>query len=226
MSYHTRTDWLSRREADFVTLCEQWNIQLKSAEHIAQFKWDEDQVGEVLVAIKAFLTAHAAYRADNSTANRIAKDAAMKNAKRAMRAFANSSVRYNPNMRDADKKALGVPVRDPINTIIQAPATRAMIGELKALGGFRIEIRFHDEETPARKALPYGCNGCLLNYVYGDEPVTDYDALIKTELMTRSPYPLNLNPDSGHKYLSCATRWQNNRGELGPWSDIVTVFII
>ena len=35
------------------------------------------------------------------------------------------------------------------------------------LGGFRIEIHFHDEHTPDKRAILSGCNGCLLGYTWG-----------------------------------------------------------
>jgi hypothetical protein len=43
--------------------------------------------------------------------------------------------------------------------------------------------------------------------------------------MTRAPYTLTLVPESEGAFLSCAARWQNDRGELGPWSDIEYVVI-
>jgi adenine-specific DNA-methyltransferase len=50
-------------------------------------------------------------------------------------------------------------VRDTAHTVIPVPATRAIITDLKALGGFQVEIRFQDEATPSSAAIPYGDNG-------------------------------------------------------------------
>jgi hypothetical protein len=38
-----------------------------------------------------------------------------------------------------------------------------------------------------------------------------------TKLMTHSPCAC---PEAEGRYLSCAARRQNGKGELGPWSDI------
>jgi hypothetical protein len=38
--------------------------------------------------------------------------------------------------------------------------------------------------------------------------------------MTHSPFTLRLLPEAEGRYLSSAARWQNEKGELGPWSDI------
>jgi hypothetical protein len=43
--------------------------------------------------------------------------------------------------------------------------------------------------------------------------------------MTHSPFTHTLPPEAQACYLSCATRWQNGKGELGPWSDIHHVVI-
>ncbi|MDR2071319.1 MAG: hypothetical protein LBP81_07905 [Treponema sp.] len=100
-----------------------------------------------------------------------------------------------------------------------------MISGLKALGGFRAEIRFQDENTPDSRVIPCGCNGCLLNYIWGPEKITDYTALAQTRLMTRTPFVLDLPPEAEGKFLSCAARWQNERGELGPWGEIQHIVI-
>ncbi|MDR3171453.1 MAG: hypothetical protein LBU17_07480 [Treponema sp.] len=76
-----------------------------------------------------------------------------------------------------------------------------------------------------RKAVPYGDNGCLLNFTWGLEKVTDYAALTQSKLMTRTLWPLTLPPEAEGNFLLCSTRWQNERGELGPWGEIQPVVI-
>jgi hypothetical protein len=99
------------------------------------------------------------------------------------------------------------------------------ITNLKALGGFQVEIRFQDEAAPNSHAIPYGYNGCLLNYTVGTEKLTDYAALTQTKLMTHSPFVLTMPPEAEGNFLLCSTRWQNERGELGPWGEIQHVVI-
>jgi hypothetical protein len=43
--------------------------------------------------------------------------------------------------------------------------------------------------------------------------------------MTHSPFIHTLPPDAQANFLSCAARWQNEKGELGPWSDIQHVVV-
>jgi hypothetical protein len=43
--------------------------------------------------------------------------------------------------------------------------------------------------------------------------------------MTRSPWVVTLPPEAEGKFLSCATRWQNEKAKLGPWTEILHTVI-
>jgi hypothetical protein len=88
---------------------------------------------------------------------------------------------------DEDHTAMNLHNRASIRTTIPIPTSRPVITDLKPLGGFQVEIAFCDESTPANRAIPYGCNGCLLNYAVGAEKLEDYAALATTKLMTKLP---------------------------------------
>jgi hypothetical protein len=79
-----------------------WKAGLSVAANVTAFGWNQAEVTEALDAVDAFLTARAAYEADDSTKNRMAKD----EAKAAMRDFANTSIRFNRLMRDEHNKWL------------------------------------------------------------------------------------------------------------------------
>jgi hypothetical protein len=66
-----------------------------------------------------------------------------------------------------------------------------------------------------------------LNFTWGAEKITDYALLKDTKLMTRSrsPFTLSLPPEAEGKFFSGACRWQNERGELGPWGDIQQISV-
>lgn len=141
-----------------------------------------------------------------------------------IRPFVNQYLRYDP-VSNEDRVAMGIPNRDTTHTSIGAPTTRPVITELKALGGFQVRISFRDEPTPDSRALPYGMNGCLLNFTYGSSKVLEYAGLTQTKLLTRSPETISLPPEAEAAHFSCALRWQNERGEIGPWSEIQIVVV-
>jgi hypothetical protein len=106
-----------------------------------------------------------------------------------LRTFIDHYLKYSP-VTNEDRLAMGVPIHDTTRTPIGAHTTRALLSSLKALGGFQVEARFHDETQTTGHAIPYGCKGCMLLYDYGDEKITDYAKLTKSVLRlqsTRSP---------------------------------------
>ena len=58
-----------------------------------------------------------------------------------------------------------------------------------------------------------------------DTPVVDQNALFHSKLATRSPHKFAFPPEQRGKTVYLAARWQNRRGELGPWSAIVSAII-
>jgi hypothetical protein len=100
-------DWLPTREQDLVDLCGKWTLALADQAKITAFGWDQTECTAVLGVINAFLTARTAYEADDSSAKQLAKDEAKEEAKDAMRDFANTSIRFNKKMGDADKLIFG-----------------------------------------------------------------------------------------------------------------------
>jgi hypothetical protein len=215
-------DWIPHRILEFVELVKVWAAWLTDAGKQAAFGWDPALCASAAAILNAFLSAHDGYEADKTTEKKLSRDEAWD---AAMRDFANSSVRYNKKMSDEQKSHLGIRLKDPTPTTVGVPQTRPVIAEAQSLGGFRERLHFHDEAAPESRAVPYGCNGCLVNYAWGQERVTGYEALTNTKLLTRSPETITLPPEAERCWFSCAARWQNGKGELGPWSDIVHVVV-
>jgi hypothetical protein len=144
--------------------------------------------------------------------------------KDAIRPFVRQYLHCDP-VTDKQRDEMGIPNWDKVKTPIGVPASRPLIVDLHSLGGFQIKVWFADEGSPGSGSILYGCNGCLLFFAWSEEPITDVDKLIHTELMTASPHVVDVPHDAQAKFLSCAARWQNNKGKLGPWSDIHNVVV-
>jgi hypothetical protein len=154
-----------------------------------------------------------------------AKNDARKVSEALIRPFVNQYLRFDP-VTNEDRTAMGINNKDGTRTTIGAPTTRPSITDMRALGGFQIEICFRDEATPESRAIPYGDSGCLLFYTVSDGHITDYAMLEVTALMTRSPFVITLPPEAEGKRFTCAARWQNRKGEKGPWGEIKTIIIV
>jgi hypothetical protein len=130
---------------------------------------------------------------------------------------------WNPAVSDAERELLGVTVHDTVRTSIAAPKTRPEF-TYKVIDLLRLLIDFFDQGSTSH-AIPYGYNGAVFFYTVADALVTDYALLDKTLLLTRSPFTLELPPETRGKVLSGAMQWQNEKGEKGPWSEIQSVVI-
>ncbi|MDR0376038.1 MAG: hypothetical protein LBH85_10045 [Treponema sp.] len=182
-------------------------------------------------AVASLASARAAWRAAyqktfgaHTPVDTEAKNDARKAAAAITRPFIAQYLMFPP-VSNEDRTAMRLHNRDTRPTPIGEPKTRPVITDIRALGGFQVKIWFRDETTPDSRAIPYGCNGCLLNFAWSREQIGDVSALTQTKLLTHSPFTLTFPPEAQANFLSCAARWQNEKGELGPWSDIQHVVI-
>jgi hypothetical protein len=163
-------------------------------------------------------TAYVKIQGPHTNVDTEAKNEAHQAAEHFIRQFFQQYLKFDP-VTNQDRLAMGWPIYDPTHSPIGVSKTRPIL-TLRVLGGFAVEIRFQDEATPDSTAIPYGMNGCLLNYAWGPEKVEDYTLIKETCLMTRSLFDLILPPEAEGKYLSCYARWQNETGHLGKPSEI------
>ncbi|MDR1095731.1 MAG: hypothetical protein LBL31_05030 [Spirochaetaceae bacterium] len=142
-----------------------------------------------------------------------------------LRAFNREYILSSRNVTDDQRRDIGCPVHDTTRTRIGTPKTVPLLTSLRAMSGHAVELRFQDETTPDTTAIPYGMNGCLLNYAWGPEKIEDPALLKETALMTHTPYTLTLPPAAEGSFLSCYVRWQNETGDLGKPSAIQHIVV-
>jgi hypothetical protein len=222
-----RTDYIPPRDADF----DGWFLNLKNYVNTKTSgtppAWTHIPAEKVTTLTARYDAWHSAYEATiapHTSVQTEAKNDARKEAEAFVRPFVAQYLKFDP-VTNEDRTAMNLHNRDTLPSTIGVPATRPVITDLKPLGGFQVSIAFRDEPTPDSRAIPYGMNGCLLNYAVGAAKTEDYAALATTKLMTKSPWTLGLTPEAEGRFLSCATRWQNEKGELGPWSEVQHVVI-
>jgi hypothetical protein len=81
-----------------------------------------------------------------------------------------------------------------------------------------VEVHFHDEDAE-KKAKPHGVHGVELLYALLDHAPASLDELTRSAFDTRTPCRLTFGFEEVGKDLYIAARWENTRGEKGPWSD-------
>jgi hypothetical protein len=160
--------------------------------------------------------------------NRGSADVLLKNEcrdalKKVVRLYVKEYLEYNHLVTDENRKLMGLPIHDTIPT--PAPvSTTAPEAEVKLPSPAVIEVHFKEAGSP-NKRKPKGQSGVEVASAILDEKPVDWEELIHSDFATRSPLRLTFKGADRGKTLYFALRWQNTRGEKGPWSEIINAII-
>ena len=184
-----------------------------------------DQDAALATAQSDWATKFADYKTKRaaSEAARQAKDEARQTLETAVRARARA-VQADASVSNATRAALGLTVRDETRTATQAPTTRP-IADIDTSQSLRHTINFFDEQTPNSRRRPDGVRGCEIWVKVGDPAPTDPDELRFLALDSATPYLVEYDGADAGKIAHYRLRWSSTRGEVGPWSQIVSAMI-
>ncbi|MDR0599597.1 MAG: hypothetical protein LBG84_05885 [Treponema sp.] len=185
---------------------------------ITAFGWDQAEVTEVLGKINAFLTARAAYAADDSSAKRLAKDEAKEEAIDAMRDFANAAIRFNKLMDDPAKLNMGIHPKDTTPTRHERPTSQPDTAVENTLNHFeRKVVALNHEGKAAKPADAYGVRYAW--QVGGEKPASGAD-LPKSKFSRKPILVIPHTEADKAKTAYYSTCYENSKGETGPWSPV------
>ena len=125
---------------------------------------------------------------------------------------------------NALRASVGLAPRTGTRSVIGAPTTRPL-GRTEATGHLTLVVHFVDEETPTRTAKPEGVLGCQLWSHVGDTAPLDASGYTFIALDTRTPYTDEHAAENAGKTVFYLLRWQNAKGETGPWSGVIAAKI-
>ncbi len=125
----------------------------------------------------------------------------------------------------ADRNTLHLPERQPPSKA-PIPDSRPVVS-VNTSERRQHTITFKDNGPAAGHAKPHGVRGCQI-WVYisadGTEPTPDAQYhYLATD--TASPYVATYEASDGGKNAYYMLRWENTRGETGPWSETVMATI-
>jgi hypothetical protein len=140
-----------------------------------------------------------------------------------IRSFLKAYVTYNPAVTDADRDAVNLPIHKTTHTPVPVPKT-TVESEVSLPSPGVVEISFHDAES-GHRAKPDGVHGAEIAWSILDAPPVNWKELTCSSFDTRSPQRLIFDGADRGKILYFALRWENTRGEKGPWSEIQSTII-
>lgn len=129
-----------------------------------------------------------------------------------------------PGVDNAARVSLGLHPYEDTHSPIGAPTTRPL-GRIEPSGSCTLIVHFNDETTPHRDAKPHGVQGCQIFLHVGDPAPADPSGYTSLAFDTRTPYT-DIHPaaDAG-KTAYYLLRWQNAKGDVGPWSVVISAKI-
>ncbi|MDR0337097.1 MAG: hypothetical protein LBI18_08405 [Planctomycetaceae bacterium] len=89
----------------------------------------------------------------------------------------------------------------------------------------RLIIYFHDQSPHKSKAKPAGQHGVEIRWMISDVPIVNLEELKNSSICTKPPFMLEFKEHDRGKLVYFCLRWENTRGEKGPWSELETAFI-
>ena len=156
-------------------------------------------------------------------AARQAKDAARAAFETVIRALTRR-IQADPAVAAELKAGAGITVPDTIATAAATPATRPVVS-VDTSQRLQHTIGFADEATPTSKAKPAGVRGAQIWVKVGDPAPLDPSELTFLATDTRTPYLAQFDGADANKVAHYMLRWENTRGELGPWSETASATI-
>jgi len=122
----------------------------------------------------------------------------------------------SPLVSDGQLNLMGLHRRPHESTPVPVPQTHP-VAEIDSSEPSQLTIHFKNAGSES-KAKPFGVHGAEIVWDFGAEPPVDPSDLTHSTFDTNSPMTLAFNGADRGRTVYFAVRWENTRGEKGPWS--------
>jgi hypothetical protein len=141
-----------------------------------------------------------------------------------VRSVVSEFMAHSTRLTNKQREMLGIPIYKKTRTPAPVAETYPDF-DLDTNMLRRIKIHFYDKGKKKTKAKPEGQHGAEIRYAILEAEPKDVMQLNHSLFDTHTPFTLEfIDADRGRKvYL--ALRWENTRGEKGPWSPFANAVI-
>jgi hypothetical protein len=130
---------------------------------------------------------------------------------------------FVPPMNEENLLELGLPLPDTVRTP-HVNVTEEVDFVLEIHGIRQVHVRFWIQGQ-AHMAKPAGYDGAVIDWGIRDTPPAEPEDLTNHTMASRTPHTLPFTEEDRGKTVYIALRWQNERGNTGPWSDIKSAVV-
>jgi hypothetical protein len=153
----------------------------------------------------------------------VARQEARKDFVNLLRQVIRAFVTYNPTVTDEDRKKMELPIHKQTKT--HAPIADSYPEfEIDTRLIRRLTIHYHNQKSKS-KQKPQGQHAAEIAWVISNSQIINTKDLINSTISTKSPCTLEFTGDQRGKTVYFCLRWENTRGEKGPWSEIVSAIV-
>lgn len=218
------TDWLAGNESELMKTCEKWTNTLGREENVTAYEWKMSECVDTLQKITAFTSAYDAFNANDSSMNRIVKNEAKEAAKKSMRSFANTSIRFNRLVDDTMRYFLGIKLRDTVPTNHPRPSSQpeTLVETTANRFEHRLKALNREGRELTKPADAYGVRYAW--QIGGEGPVTGAD-LPKSKFSRKTTLVVTYTEADKGKQVWYASCYENAKGDGGPWSPLIQAYI-
>jgi hypothetical protein len=161
--------------------------------------------------------------ATRTSAAILARQEARMNYDGVLRPFFKSHIIYNEKVTDEDRRIMGLTVHDTKPTPVPVPKKEPEV-TYTVVAPATLEFHFRDKDETGR-GKSYGIHGIEFCFGLLDTPPVDWSELPHSKFFTKSPARVSFNGHERSKTVYFAARWENTRGEKGPWTDILSTIV-
>jgi hypothetical protein len=134
-------------------------------------------------------------------------------------------LRTCPLVADTDLEAMGLP-RRPSGGKTPTPAPSSYPDYTVDTSVIRqLTIHFRDHERGMR-GKPRGVHGVEIKWGFATDALPkDGDMLLNSIIDTHTPHTFTFDGDDRGRTVYFCLRWENTRGQRGPWSEVVSAIV-
>ena len=151
-----------------------------------------------------------------------AKNDARKRAEAVIRLFVRQYAHFDP-VTNEDRVNMGIPVRDVIRTDHHDVTEHLeMTLAVNAIREIRVHVKIKDA---SHNAKPAGYDGAVLIWALLPAPPKDISELSRHTMASRPSHTLRFEESDRGRTAYISGAWQNARGNLGPFSEILSTIV-
>jgi hypothetical protein len=216
-----RTDFIPRPDAAFETFIR--NITDYVLDNNARWKHiQQNDMDEIESQFSLWHTAYEKTLTPHSPQLTAEKNRVRTEVERYLRRFINRFLRYEP-VTDLDRDYMKIPNPDLIRTS-HIDVKEVVEFEIKLRNIREVLVNFW-VKGETHKAKPAGYDGAVFIWDILDEPPADIHDLTLHTMASRTPHALEFTEEERGKTVYIAAAWQNERGHIGSWSEILSAVV-